>query len=119
MQHNVLKGSKNKQEQIWVARKEKEKERAVVETEFITPISKLNDSKGEDGTSMNRGGSNFPRKILTRMLRNDGSHGDVTQGGMAFLEAVTNSIHKARRGIAGHLEGFEMGESSKPNSDHG
>ena len=53
------------------------------------------------------------------MLRNDGSRGDVTQGGMTFMEALTNSIHKARKGIAGHLEGFEMEESSKPTSDYG
>ena len=79
VQPNVLTGEHhNMTEQTVDARQEKEKENTVRETDYSTPISNLNASKGDAGTSKNRGGSDFPRKIMTRMLRNDDTQEAVT-----------------------------------------
>ncbi|XP_074301562.1 uncharacterized protein LOC141632962 [Silene latifolia] len=62
--------------------------------------------------------SSLPRHFISRLMRNEDGGKRFTTGGVTFMEALSNSMHKARMDLI-EYRNMEKGESSKSLTEHG
>ena len=92
----------------------KDKDICLRGTDESSPITLQNGSKDS-----NIGEGTFnTRKILTRLVRNDGSPGPGTVGGMSFLEALSKSKNCKKKGITDGVVESGSDSAAPFNSNH-
>ncbi|XP_074318796.1 uncharacterized protein LOC141655625 [Silene latifolia] len=62
--------------------------------------------------------SSLPRRFISRLMRNEDGGRRLSPGGVTFMEALSNSMHKARLCLIDYRN-MEKGESSKSISEYG